>query len=315
MPATAAAVAAPVAAKKRPGWVIPAVIIAVLAIGGIGAIAIVGGAGGSVQTPTPTTAFAVVAPSTTEARTETPTTAPLTTQLQQLLKETELRDKAGSDPSSRVEGLLPAGAQFFVKARTADAQWVRIDTPDGVNGWMDGKASGLTAEQLGQLPAATTLTRLTDTPTPTPPPTETATQPPSATATRTPGPTRTSGPTRTPVAPSPATPTTQASTEPLGYGFDFQFCTYDGGNYTCNVTVWGSGGDGKYHFALENPDTGNWDEKVGGSANYLMRSRRCRVKVQQLRIWDESGDHIEPNLTLDPSAMPGKFPGGAGCTP
>ena len=54
--------------------------------------------------------------------------------------------------------------------------------------------------------------------------------------------------------------------EPLGYGFDFQFCTYDGDNYTCNVTVWGSGGDGKYHFALENPDTGNWDEKTGGNS-------------------------------------------------
>jgi hypothetical protein len=103
--------------------------------------------------------------------------------------------------------------------------------------------------------------------------------------------------------------------EPLGYGFSFQFCTYDGGNYTCNITVWGSGGDGKYHFALENPDTGNWDEKVGGSANYLMRSRRCRVKVQQLRVWDESGNHLEPNLTMDPDAMPDKFPGGTGCTP
>ena len=102
--------------------------------------------------------------------------------------------------------------------------------------------------------------------------------------------------------------------EPLRYGFGFQFCTYDGDNYTCNVAVWGNGGDGKYHFALENPDTGNWDERVGGSANYLMRSRRCRVKVQQLRIWDESGNHIEPDLTMDPNAMPDKFPGGTGCT-
>ncbi len=105
-----------------------------------------------------------------------------------------------------------------------------------------------------------------------------------------------------------------AAAEPLGYGFDFQFCTYDGGNYTCHVMVWGSGGDGKYHFALENPDTGNWDEKTGGNASYLMRSRRCRTKTQQLRIWDESGNHIEPNLTMDPNAIADKFPGGAGCT-
>jgi hypothetical protein len=104
-------------------------------------------------------------------------------------------------------------------------------------------------------------------------------------------------------------------TEPLGYGFGFQFCTFDGDNYTCNVNVWGSGGDGKYHFALENPDTGNWEEKTGGGATYLMRSRRCKIKTQQLRVWDESGNHIEPNLTMDPNVLdPALFPGGAGCT-
>ncbi len=100
----------------------------------------------------------------------------------------------------------------------------------------------------------------------------------------------------------------------MGYGFSFQFCTYDGDNYTCNVQVWGSGGDGKYHYALENPDTGLWDEKTGGSANYLMRSRRCRIRVQQLRIWDESGNHMEPNLTMDPNVIAPLFPGGSGCT-
>ena len=113
----------------------------------------------------------------------------------------------------------------------------------------------------------------------------------------------------------PPPPSKPAPAESLGYGFEFQFCTYDGGTFTCNVRVWGSGGDGKYHFALENPDTGNWDEKVGGSANYLMRSRRCKTKTQQLRIWDESGNHMEPNITMDPNSMPDKFPGGAGCTP
>ena len=79
--------------------------------------------------------------------------------------------------------------------------------------------------------------------------------------------------------------------------------------------VWGSGGDGKYHFAMENPDTGNWDEKVGNFQNYLMRSRRCRTRVQQLRIWDESGNHLEPNITMDPDAIASLFPGGGPCTP
>ncbi len=316
-PASAATITVPAAAKQRPGWIIPAVIIALLAVVGIGAAAVLSGQGGNAPVPTamPTTEVAVAAPPTQEASTPTPTTVPLTTQLQKLQKDTELRDKAGSDPSARIEGLLPAGSRFFVKARTADAQWVRIETPDGVTGWIDAKATELTAEQLEQVPAATTLTRLTDTPTPTVLPTETSTSTPTPLPTKTTGPTRTPGPTRVPATAAPqATPTSPPASEALGYGFEFQFCTYDGGNYTCTVRVWGSGGDGKYHFALENPDTGNWDEKTGGSANYLMRSRRCRTKVQQLRIWDESGNHIEPNLTMDPNAIASLFPGGS-CTP
>jgi hypothetical protein len=324
MPATPATTV-PVAAKKRPGWIIPLAIVAVLAIAGAGVVAVMSGAGRSTPTPapTPTTEVAAVVPPTEEAPTNTPTAVPLTAQLQKLQEDTELRNQAGNDPSSRIEGLLPAGSQFFVKARTADSHWVRIETPDGVMGWIDAEATGFTPEQLGQLPAATTLTRLTDTPISTVPPTETPTFAPTFTPTplppRTAAPTRTAGPTRAPATPRAttapqATPTGPVAAEPLGYGFDFQFCTYDGDNYTCNVTVWGSGGDGKYHFALENPDTGNWDEKTGGNASYLMRSRRCRTKIQQLRIWDESGNHIEPNLTMDPNAMPDRFPGGVGCT-
>jgi tRNA A-37 threonylcarbamoyl transferase component Bud32 len=319
--------AVPVAAKKRPGWITPAIIIAVLAIVGLGAAAVMSGmgVGASPPAPTATTGITSVPSSTEPASTSVPAIIPLTDQLQQLQQATELRDKAGSDPSSRAEGLLPGGVQFFIRARTADAQWVRIQTPDGVTGWIEAKAAGLAAEQLEQLPVATTLTRLTDTPMPTVAPTETPTFTATPLPTKTTAPTRTTGPTKAPITPRsttapqataalPATPTAAAATEPLGYGFDFQFCTYDGDNYTCNVTVWGSGGDGKYHFMLENPDTGNWDEKTGNLLTYLMRSRRCRVKVQQLRIWDESGNHLEPNLTMDPGAMSDKFPGG-GCTP
>jgi hypothetical protein len=323
VPVSAPTTTVPVAAKKRSGWIIPVAIIALLAVVGIGGMAVLNGQGAGTPppTPTPTTEIAVVAPPPTDAPTQTPTTAPLTSQLQELRSDTELRDKAGNDPSSRIEGLLPAGSQYFVKARTADSLWVRIETPDGVNGWIDAGVTALRPEQLEQLPVATTLTRLTDTPVPTLPPTDTPTFTPTPVPTNTPAPTRTAGPTRPPASPvapvatvPPATPTSPPVVEQLGYGFDFQFCTYDGGNYTCNVTVWGSGGDGKYHFALENPDNGNWDEKVGGSTNYLMRSRRCRIKVQQLRIWDESGNHMEPNLTMDPNVMPDRFPGGTGCT-
>ncbi len=296
-------VAAPPA--KRPGWLIPAIGLAVVAIVAVGAVAILGGRGGAMPTPT----VAVVAPPAQPTDTPTPTVAPITTQLLELGQDTDLRDKEGSDPDSQLKGQLPAGTPFFAKARTSDSQWVSIMTQDGLTtGWIDSGDTGLAADQLAQLPIATKLIQPTDTPTPTEEPTDTPT--PTATA----APTKPPAPTRPPATKAPtATPTAAAAQEPLGYGFDFKFCTYDGGNYTCNVTVWGSGGDGKYHFALQNPDTQNWDEKTGNFVTYLMRSRRCRTQTQQLRVWDESGNHIEPNLTMDPGAIASLFPGG-GCT-
>jgi tRNA A-37 threonylcarbamoyl transferase component Bud32 len=329
--------AVPGVEKKRPGWLIPVVGIVLVAVIAGGIIAVMSGLGGT-PAPTPTTAVANIQLTESAAAdltktvaavadltrqvTSTPTAAPITTKLLSLEKETELRNKAGSDPTAQIEGLLPAGSHFFVKARTGDTKWVRIETPDGVTGWIDAAVTGLTSVELQELPAATTLTRLTDTPMPTEAPTDTPVPTLIATQTKPPAPTRTPGPTKPPATPKPATstgappsPTKSAAAESLGYGFSFQFCTFDGDNYTCNVNVWGSGGDGKYHFALENPDNGNWEEKTGGSATYLMRSRRCKIKTQQLRVWDESGSHIEPNLTMDPNVMdPALFPGGAGCT-
>jgi tRNA A-37 threonylcarbamoyl transferase component Bud32 len=322
--AAAGAAAAPPIEKQRPGWLIPVIVIAVIAVVGIGALVVLGGgAAGPAPTLSPT-ATLPQATATAEPPTATATQPPITTQLFALAEATDLRDKAGTDNTSQVQGLLAEGTQFFVKARTTDNLWLRIETPDGTTGWLAAASAGLTADQIQQIPVASTLIRPTDTPTPTSPPTEAFTPTPEATATFTPAPTRTRAPTRPPGPPPPATtpnvppppppsPTPGAG-EQLGYGFEFQFCTYDGENYTCNVRVWGSGGTPPYHFALENPDTGNWDEKAGGSANYLMRSRRCRIRVQQLRLWDEAGNHMEPNLTMDPNVMPDRFPGGAGCT-
>jgi hypothetical protein len=320
-----AAVAAPTSERqtKRPGWIIPVIGLAAIAI--IAVIAIVIGSaaagGGASQplSPTPTSA-------PTLGPTDTPTEMPVMNQLLTFnADQTPLFDKP--EANATVQGLLPQATQFHLRARTADSQWLRIETPDGVTGWVPVTSVALGAiapDQLQQLPVATTLTKPTDTPTVTPLPTETATPTetpsPTNTATSTPPPaaatrvlpTARPRPTNT-VPPPPATPT-PAVPEPLGYGFEFKFCTYDGDNYTCNVVVWGSGGDGKYHFALENPDTGNWDEKTGNFLSYLMRSRRCRIKTQQLRVWDESGNHIEPNLTMSPDDIAHLFPGGA-CTP
>jgi len=262
--------------------------------------------------------------SLTQVAAGTPTPAPITTKLLTLKKETELRDKAGSDPTAQIEGLLPGGSRFFVKARTGDAQWVRIETPDGVNGWIEAAATGLTPEELQELPTATTLTRLTDTPTPTEVPTKTSTPTLTPTQTRTSAPTRTPGPTKPQVTKPPATatpnsvppsPTISAVAEPLGYGFDVKLCVYLGANYECNVVFWGSGGDGHYNFEMMNPDTGNPDIKLDTNfVTYLVRYARCKKANVDFRIWDNSGNHLEPGFTLNPDDFAGNFPGGAGCT-
>ena len=329
-----ALVAAPLVEPKsrRPGWIVPLVIIAVLASVAIGAIALSGTSGGGASasptiTPTPSRA-------PTSAPTLTSTVPPVTTRLLTFKTDNvELRDKAGSDASAQVQGLLPQATQFFLRARTADNTWLRIEAPDGTSGWVEAgtiELGGLTSDQLQQLPVATTLTQPTDTPTATPLPTETAAPTETLAPTKTPaptktiGPTKTAGPTRTasptrptsPIAVPTATPPAAAS-EPLNYGFEFKFCTYDGGNYTCNLEVWGSGGSGSYFFAMENPDTGNWDQQGPVSrSSYLMRSRRCKTKIQQLRYWDSAGNHPDanPNITMDPSAIAPLFPGGA-CVP
>ncbi len=313
---SSAPAAVPQAPAKRPMWIIPVAVMALLAIGAVAVIALGGNQSAAVS---PTSV-----PTSASTSTPMPTAVPpITTLLLTFNRDgVGLLDRVGSDSSSSVQGLLPQSTQFHVLARTSDSQWLKIETPDGTNGWVDASAVALSAEQLAQVPMATTLTKPTDTPTATVPPTDTPSPTDTSVPTDTPAPTRTPAPTKTrpPATARPAnTPTpkpqpTQPAAEPLGYGFSFDFCTYDGGNYTCNITVWGSGGDGKYHFAMENPDTGNWDEKTGGRATYLMRSRRCRIKTQQLRVWDESGNHIEPNITMNPDDIASLFPGGA-CTP
>ncbi|HZY45750.1 MAG TPA: protein kinase, partial [Anaerolineae bacterium] len=297
---------APVIQRKSNAPVIVLAIIAAVVILGGGGLFL---ASQSNKAPSPTAVDTPI-PATT-APTSTPDVSAflLTFNTDQV----ELHDKP--DLTSNVLGLLPMSTQFHLRARTEDTAWLKIETPDGVGGWVDASKvdlSAISAELLTSLPTATSLTQPTDTPTPTEPPTSTPT------ITPTPRPTNTPGPTKPPSTPKPAgptaTPTKLVSAEPLGHGFEFKFCTYDGINYTCNVTIWGSGGDGKYHFALENPDTGNWEEKTGNFVGYLMRSRRCKIKTQQLRIWDESNAHLEPNITMNPDDIPSLFPGGTGCT-
>jgi serine/threonine-protein kinase len=312
--ASGAVVAVPEEQKKRSGLLIPALIGLALIVIATGVFLIVGG-GGAAPMPTPTTA-----PTATATPTATPTSIPgiSTFLLSFNSDQVELRDKPGNDPASKVAGLLGKATQFNLRARTDDFAWLRIETPDGTAGWVDATKvdlGSLSPDLLQALPVATSLTLPTDTPTPTLPPTNTPTITPTPRPTNTPGPTRPPATAKPAVTAGPtAAPTKAASGDPLGFGFEFKFCTYDGDNYTCNITVWGNGGSGSYFFALENPDTGNWDQQGPGNFfNYLMRSRRCRIKTQQLRVWDTGSSHIEPNITMSPDDIATLFPGGAGC--
>ena len=302
-----------------------------LAVVLIAAVGAVGVAAGLIPLPTGAAAAEVTATATLAPSPTTPITAQL---FSFAADQTPLFEKP--DVNAKVQGFSPQATQFYLRARTADSQWLRLETPDGVTGWVQTANVAFAAtdrNQLQQLPLVTILVTPTDTPTlqptatlwptATPPPSKTPTMPPAPT--RTPAPVLTSTPTRPPTTPRPVqtnTPlapiatVTAAVTEPLWYGFEFTFCTYDGGNYTCNIRVWGLGGSGSYYFAMENPDTGNWDQRgPASSATFIMRSRRCRMKIQQLRYWDTAGNHPadNPNITMAPDAIAALFPGGA-CT-
>lgn len=326
MPGTAAQL--PAAHRKRPAlWLGLGVILIVAVAGTIGITA------GWISLPSDLTPAQVTATAT--ATPEPSPTISVTSLLFTFAKDqTPLFDRP--EAGAKVQGYSLRTAQFYLRARTDDSQWLRLETPDGVTGWVQTVSvvlGPIGRDQLQQLPLVTILVTPTDTPTLQPTATlrPTATLPPTETPTATraptrmPAPTRTIGPTRPPVTPRPVqtnTPvappatTTAAVSEPLWYGFEFTFCTYDGGNYTCNINVWGIGGSGSYYFSMENPDTGNWDQRgPSGSATFIMRSRRCRMRIQQLRYWDTAGNHPadNPNITMAPDAIASLFPGGA-CT-
>jgi hypothetical protein len=281
---------------------------------GVVALVVVGGgaalvASSNTSTPTPT-----FTPSPTHTAAPSPTafTPP------EGVFNTErvaLRDAPSETAPIRGE-FDTAGVTFIVRARSSDSQWLRVEFADGTDGWVPASVVDLGDVDVKSIPAALTLATPTPTATATAPPTDTPTPAVTLAPTNTPVPTRppATRPPATPTLPAqpPATATTSAQV-PLGWGFEHQFCTLDGDNYTCNVLIWGTGGDGRYHYAVENPDTGSWDEKTGPNATYLVRWRRCRIRNQQVRIWDESGNHIEPNLTTDPGLLGHLFPGGT-CT-
>lgn len=304
---------APAPATKRPGWIISVIGLAAVAIIAVIAI-ILGGAasGGAGQPPAPT---ATIAP--TSGPTDTPTAVPIVNQLLTFnADQTPLFDKP--EDGAPVQGLLPQATQFHLRARTADAQWLRLETPDGVTGWVQVASVALgaiTSDQLQQLPVATTLTKPTDTPTVTPLPTETATP------TATPSPTFTASPTPPPLAATRVPPTprprptntvevptaiaTEAATIPLT--LDWEVLGYDplkpgNLNWTATVRLYASGGSGNYTYVAPNPD-GGFDYQTGPDARFIVRWRRCKTWQGEFRVNDSAGNSFAQSYSIE--APPG----------
>lgn len=275
---------------RRPGWIIPVSIIVVLAIVATGVVALSGNRAAS-EPPTPSS-------TPTSAPTLTPTVPPITTQLRSFQRDNvELRAKA--DPASQVLGLLPQATQFFLRARTADSAWLRIEAPDGTSGWVEASAielGGLTPDQLQQVPVATTLTQPTETPT------ETATVTATSAPTNTPAPTRTAGPTRPPATARP-TKTMAAPAAAIPLTLDWGIVKYDpltpgDLNWTATVRLYASGGDGRYTYAAPNPD-GGFDYQTGSDAFFLVRWRRCRAWQGEFRVNDTAGNVFAQSYSIE----------------
>ncbi len=294
---------------RRPAWIIPVGAIAVIALLAVGAIAL----GGNGAASLPPTATATSAP--TAAPTKTPTEVPVIDRLVTFdADQTPLYDKP--DANATVEGLLPQATQFYLRARTVDAQWLRLETPDGVTGWVPAASVALgaiTPDQLGQLPIATTLTQPTDTPAPTPLPTETVTPTETLAPTNPPAPTNTPGPTRPPATARPQptntlpapTATTEAATIPLT--LDWEVLNYDplkpgNLNWTATVRLYASGGDGNYTYVAPNPD-GGFDYQTGPDARFIVRWRRCKTWQGEFRVNDTAGNSFAQSYSIE--APPG----------
>jgi serine/threonine protein kinase len=299
---TSTAAVAPIPQQKKRSaaiWIIPLVVVLLAVV--VGGAFLLSKGSGPTATPLPPTTEPTIAP------TSTPDVTALLLTFN--TDQVELHDKPGTDPSSKVLGLLLKATQFHLRARTDDLAWLRIETQDGTAGWVDASKvdlSAVSADLLKSLPIATSLTQPTDTPTPTPTPTNTPT------ITPTPKPTNTPGPTRPPATAKPAgtagptaAPTSNASI-PLNLGWEV--VSYDplqagNINWTANIRLFGSGGDGHYHYYIQDPDTGLWDEKTGPQAFYVIRSSKCLGWLHEMRLIDESGHSFSQSYSID--APPG----------
>ncbi len=300
---TSTAAVAPMPQQKKRSaaiWILPLVVVLLAVV--VGGAFLLSRGTGPTATPLPPTTEPTLAP------TSTPDVTALLLTFN--TDQVELHDSP--DPTSKVLGLLPKSTQFHLRARTDDTAWLKLETPDGVAGWVAAlqvDVSSLPAGLLSNLPVATALTQPTDTPTPTEPPTATPTITPTPRPTNTPGPTKPPATAKPAVTARPTVAPTSNASIPLNLGFEVvSYDPLEAGNinWTATIRLFGSGGDGHYHYYIQDPDTGVWDEKTGVQAFYVIRSRRCHQWIHEMRLIDESGHSLSQSYSIDSPP---------GCTP
>ena len=131
---------------------------------------------------------------------------------------------------------------------------------------------------------------------------------PTATTAATAIPTATSAPTATPVPTDAPVPT---SSGPLSFNYFFQSCSYDGGDYVCNLAISPSGGSGVYQIEIFDADPPSTYTGVTGQLIHSTRGGRCSPWIHQIQITDETtGGVFSQDVFWDPNSQ-AIFPDGA----
>ncbi len=181
--------ARPGAVAARPKWLIPAILVVVLALVGGGVTLLSTGSTPPTPTTTPTQGLAP--------------TATVFVPLEGNFKSDNVVFRTGPSMDSPILGQVgPGFGRFLVVARSVDSQWLKIQFRDGTIGWVLTEAVDIGNVDVSAIPQAVIFSTATPTPTstPTPTPAPTDTLAPTDTSTPTTTPTHTRVPTRRPTA-------------------------------------------------------------------------------------------------------------------
>ena len=282
------------AAARRPGWLIPAILVAILLLGGGGILL----ATSSAPLPIPT-------PSLTPTQTLTPTPSGYVPVPGSLKTEVDFRQGPGED-AAVIGKVGPEQGEFSVLTRSADSKWLQIQFPGNFVGWVPASAVDLGGFDIERVQQAVTIATLTPTPTDTSVPTDTATPTVTPTATSTPSPTRPPV-TRAPTQPPQPTSPPPTATKPPSQDVDFTWsrmgdANRSGDDWVETVQIYPSGGDGTYVVFYQ-------DVQVSGPPFFILIRARgnrdgqgCRNLPTSVRV-GSAGKSVQKDIFFE--APPG----------